>query len=81
MNPSSLRGHSRTLAHATRRYPERAIGPGAGGNAIDLPMSRQDIADYLGMSIDTVSRALTSLQKCSTIRVLSRRIVVRPSAE
>jgi CRP/FNR family nitrogen fixation transcriptional regulator len=50
---------------------------GAGGNAIDLPMSRQDIANYLGMSIETVSRALTSLQKCSTIRVWSRRIVVR----
>ncbi len=48
------------------------------GNAIELPMSRQDIADYLGLTIETVSRTLTALESAAAIEVpTSRRIVLR----
>jgi len=48
------------------------------GNAVELPMSRQDIADYLGLTIETVSRTLTLLENASTIELSSsRRIVLR----
>jgi CRP/FNR family transcriptional regulator, nitrogen fixation regulation protein len=48
------------------------------GNSIELPMSRQDIADYLGLTIETVSRTLTSLEGAAAIEVpTSRRIVLR----
>jgi CRP/FNR family nitrogen fixation transcriptional regulator len=48
------------------------------GNSIDLPMSRQDIADYLGLTIETVSRTLTSLECAAAIEVpTSRRSVLR----
>jgi CRP/FNR family transcriptional regulator, nitrogen fixation regulation protein len=48
------------------------------GNTIELPMSRQDIADYLGLTIETVSRTLTGLESAATIEVpASRRIVLR----
>lgn len=48
------------------------------GNAIEAPMSRQDIADYRGLTIETVSRTLTSLETAATIDVpTSRRIVLR----
>ena len=48
------------------------------GSAIDLPMTRQDIADYLGLTIETVSRTLRSLESCGAIDVPSvRHIVLR----
>jgi CRP-like cAMP-binding protein len=50
-------------------------------NEVELPMSRQDIADYLGLTIETVSRTLTSLENSAAIALpSSRRIVLRNRA-
>jgi len=47
-------------------------------NEIELPMSRQDIADYLGLTMETVSRTLTTLENNAAIALpSSRRIVLR----
>jgi CRP/FNR family nitrogen fixation transcriptional regulator len=46
--------------------------------AVELPMSRQDIADYLGLTIETVSRTLTQLARDGLIAMPeARRIVLR----
>lgn len=49
----------------------------AEADVIDLPMSRQDIADYLGLTIETISRTLTQLETAAAISVPTcRRIVL-----
>jgi CRP/FNR family nitrogen fixation transcriptional regulator len=42
---------------------------------IALPISRYDIADYLALSVETVSRSLTDLKNRGVIKMLSTRIV------
>ncbi len=50
-------------------------------NQIELPMSRQDLADYLGLTIETVSRTLTHLEHAAAIELPnSRRVVLRNRA-
>jgi CRP/FNR family nitrogen fixation transcriptional regulator len=50
----------------------------ARSDLIDLPMSRQDIADYLGLTIETVSRTLSHLERDGVIGLpTARRVVLR----
>ena len=51
----------------------------AGGPVIELPMNRGDIADYLGLTIETVCRELTDLRHQGTIAVERARISVLDS--
>jgi CRP/FNR family transcriptional regulator len=42
------------------------------GRSIDIPMNRQDIADYLSLTMETVSRTLSSLKSAGIIAVLDQ---------
>ena len=44
-----------------------------GQGAVDLPMSRMDIADHLGLTIETVSRSLTQLERQKVIELPTHR--------
>jgi len=49
--------------------------------AVELPMTRQDIADYLGLTIETVSRTFTQLVHSGAISLeSSRRVQFRDRA-
>ena len=53
----------------------------SGSTTIELPMPRQDIADYLGLTIETVSRTFTLLVQSGAIALeTSRRVHFRNRA-
>lgn len=55
---------------------ERLRKIGGAGATIKLPMSREDIGQFLGLALETVSRGFTRLQERGVIEVEGRRITV-----
>ena len=56
----------------SRRYQARGYSP----MAINLSMSRQDIGNYLGLAVETVSRTLTRFQDSGLISVRRRSVEI-----
>ncbi len=80
---ASTREHSLLLGRASAAqkiaaFLEETAQRAGGGGVIELVMSRQDIADYLGLTIETVSRTLSQLDRDGVIGLPSaRRVVVK----
>ena len=83
----SLRGAQEHMMLLGRKTAEERVASfllsmsgvaGHAGDVIDLPMCRQDIADYLGLTIETVSRTFTHLEGTAAIELISsRRVALR----
>ena len=50
-------------------------------NPISLPMTRQDIADYLGLTMETVSREFSNLKSSNLIKVISSKQIYLPNID
>jgi CRP/FNR family nitrogen fixation transcriptional regulator len=66
------KGAGERVAAFLLRISERLLR----GQDLDLPMSRADIADYLGLTIESVSRSFTEMERQSAIGLPSSRHVV-----
>jgi CRP/FNR family transcriptional regulator len=49
---------------------------GLGGNRLNLVMSRSDIASYLGLARETISRVLTKFQKAGLIQLYPQSLLL-----
>ncbi len=61
------------LLSLSRRFAARGFSP----RDFNLSMSRQDIANYLGLAVETVSRLFAHLQEEGLVEVDRRRVVIR----
>ena len=53
--------------------------PAHGRFSFDLPLTREAMADYLGLTIETVSRQITALRKDGVIELVGKRGILVPS--
>lgn len=74
------RREKQLLSLVSKKAPDRlfhflcefaASRPGAAHSTVALPMCRRDIADHLGLSVETVSRAFTDLKTKGRIALIT----------
>lgn len=70
MNLNSLE----RLADFLTNYSNRLSTVGIDRDNFALPMSRPDLANYLGMAVETLSRSLAQLEGSGAVEVINRKI-------
>jgi CRP/FNR family transcriptional regulator len=69
------------LASFLHLLSRRAHRRGEDGNLVELPMNRTDIGDFLGLTIESVSRCFTQLRKLGVIQLENTHTVRLMDAE
>ena len=71
--------HARPATYDEHGIEVKAAPTPQNSIVIELPLSRADMADFLGLTIETVSRQLTSLRKTGHISMIDARHIEIPS--
>ena len=66
------------LAIVARRNSGPKLRPAGGAIAFDLPLTREEMADYLGLTLETVSRQMSALKRDGVIELEEKRRIVVP---
>ena len=69
------------IASFLTRLSARQVQLGGAEGRVHLPMTRLDIADYLGLTIETVSRVFTQFKTSGLIQLLPNNDVALPDPE
>ena len=66
------------LTIIARREAQSGFAAAKAPVAIDLPLTREAMADYLGLTLETVSRQISALKREGTIQLEGKRRVIVP---
>lgn len=78
---TSTLGAEARVARFLANFAERCGSQGAPATHITLPMTRQEIGSYLGLTLETVSRAFSALADAGLIEVAQRELdILDPGA-
>jgi CRP/FNR family transcriptional regulator len=61
------------LCILARRASARLPEPTLGAMVVDLPLKRDEMADYLGLTLETVSRQISALRRDNLITLIGKR--------
>ncbi|MCK8464916.1 Crp/Fnr family transcriptional regulator [Aliiroseovarius sp. S1339] len=66
------------LTILARRDASLHVKPPRDGMSFELPLTRESMADYLGLTLETVSRQVSALKKSGVIELQGKRRVIIP---
>ena len=66
------------LAIIVRRDPRPGLAPNGADAAFELALTREAMADYLGLTLETVSRQISALKRDGVIELEGKRHIVVP---
>lgn len=66
------------LAIIARRDAHLKLKTAKGSIVFDLPLTREEMADYLGLTLETVSRQVSALKRDGVIELEGKRHIIVP---